>query len=169
MFFKFLNLKTTHHKGHSSSLIFKFLGYNNTSLTSVICYYCLKTQKYESLINSTFRKIESLSTTISSQKEKSKIMPGKRLRQMNGKAFSSKGPEGELVRNVLTNKPKYISLGELKRPAIVTDKLMRDYLDFKGYDRESMKGGVRSILQTKEVKQEEKKLSAVVVATIAQS
>ena len=44
-------------------------------------------------------------------------------------------------------------MDELKKPAVVTDRLRRDYEDLKIYDRLSMKGGVRTILRMDEVAQ----------------
>ena len=79
-------------------------------------------------------------------------MPPKRQRPLNGKAFKGKGQEGNTVRNIVMGKPKYVTVAELKKPANVTDKLCRDYVDFKMYDRDSMRVNVRNILNQKEVR-----------------
>ena len=67
-----------------------------------------------------------------------------------GKTFASKGPEGENVQKILLT-PKYITLPELKKPAAVTDRLRRDYVDLMDYNRNSMKNGVRKILNSSSV------------------
>ena len=79
-------------------------------------------------------------------------MPPKRQKLLNGKAFKAKGKEGTTVKNIVMGKPKYITIGELRKPANVTDKLRRDYMDFKSYDRDSMRTNVRNILNQKEVR-----------------
>ena len=65
-------------------------------------------------------------------------------------SFSSKKIEGQNVETIICT-PKYITVEELKKPAVVTDRLRRDYLDLKCYDRISMKAGVRKILGLSEV------------------
>ena len=79
-------------------------------------------------------------------------MPPKRQKKINGKTFKVKGQEGATVKNIFMGKPKYVTMAELKRPAMVTDKLRRDYLDFNSFDRDSMRQNVRNILNQKEVK-----------------
>ena len=65
-------------------------------------------------------------------------------------SFLSKGTEGENVEKIICT-PKYISVAELKKPAVVTDRLRRDYADLKNFDRISMKCGVRKILNLRQV------------------
>ena len=65
-------------------------------------------------------------------------------------SFRAKGPEGENVERIICT-PRYISIPELKKPAVVTDRLRRDYGDLKTFDRISMKCGVRKILTSDEV------------------
>ena len=65
-------------------------------------------------------------------------------------SFLSKGTEGENVEKIICT-PKYISVAELKKPAVVTDRLRRDYADLKSFDRISMKCGVRKILNLRQV------------------
>ena len=68
----------------------------------------------------------------------------------NNVSFSSRGKEAENVESIVCT-PKYITLCELRKPAVVTDRLRRDYQDLKSFDRVSMKAGVRKILNTSEV------------------
>ena len=65
-------------------------------------------------------------------------------------SFCTKGREGENVEKIVCT-PKYITVQELKKPAVVTNRLRRDYDDLKLYDRVSMKAGVRKILTTAHV------------------
>ena len=65
-------------------------------------------------------------------------------------SFSTKTYEGESVEKIICT-PKYITVQELKKPAVVTDRLRRDYQDLKSFDRISMKSGVRKILGTVDV------------------
>ena len=60
-------------------------------------------------------------------------------------SFSSKGKEGQNVENIICT-PKYITVQELRKPAVVTDRLRRDYFDLQSFDRISMKCGVRKIM-----------------------
>ena len=73
------------------------------------------------------------------------MMSSTRSQQTNGKSFKTKGKEGLTVKNIFLGKPKYITVLELRRPAQVTDKLCRDYIDFAEFDRKSMRGGIRNI------------------------
>ena len=65
-------------------------------------------------------------------------------------SFSATKNEGENVKRIICT-PKYITVQELKKPAVVTDRLRRDYDDLRCYDRLSMKNGVRKILQIDDV------------------
>ena len=65
-------------------------------------------------------------------------------------SFRPKGVEGDNVERVICT-PRYITIPELRKPAVVTDRLHRDYGDLKTFDRTSMKCGVRKILTTDEV------------------
>ena len=65
-------------------------------------------------------------------------------------SFSTETYEGESVEKIICT-PKYITVQELKKPAVVTDRLRRDYQDLKTFDRISMKSGVRKILGTIDV------------------
>ena len=72
------------------------------------------------------------------------------MRQNNSLSFSSKGREGESVEKIVCT-PRYITVEELRKPAVVTDRLRRDYDDLRQFDRVSMKAGIRKILTTSEV------------------
>ena len=65
-------------------------------------------------------------------------------------SFLQGGTEGDNVEHIICT-PKYITVQELRKPAVVTDRLHRDYEDLKCYGRISMKGGVRKILTMDEV------------------
>ena len=65
-------------------------------------------------------------------------------------SFSPRGNEGENVERIIST-PKYVTVQELRKPAVVTDWLRRDYDDLRCYDRLSMKNGVRKILQIDDV------------------
>ena len=86
------------------------------------------------------------------------MAPHKTLPKINTSAsnsnvsFSARGPEGVNVEHIICT-PKYVTMDELKKPAVVTDRLRRDYEDLKIYDRLSMKGGVRTILRMDDVAQ----------------
>ena len=67
-------------------------------------------------------------------------------------SFSAKKNEGQNVERIICT-PKYVTVHELKKPAVVTDRLRRDYDDLRCYDRLSMKNGVRKILQIDDVVQ----------------
>ena len=67
-------------------------------------------------------------------------------------SFSAKKNEGQNVERIICT-PKYVTVQELKKPAVVTDRLRRDYDDLRCYDRLSMKNGVRKILQIDDVVQ----------------
>ena len=58
--------------------------------------------------------------------------------------------EGKRVEKIICT-PKYIKVHELKKPAVVTDRLRRDFDDLKGFDWVSMKCGVRRLLNAAEV------------------
>ena len=60
-------------------------------------------------------------------------------------SFHSRGVEGENVEKIICT-PRYISVQELWKPAVVTGRLCRDYEYLKSFDRISMKCGVRKIL-----------------------
>ena len=64
-------------------------------------------------------------------------------------SFSTKNIEGKNVAIIICT-PKYITVEELKKPAVVTDRLRRDYHDLKSFDRISMKCQVRKILSSSE-------------------
>ena len=68
----------------------------------------------------------------------------------NNVSFSTKTYEGESIEKIICT-PKYITVQELTKPAVVTDRLRRDYQDLKSFDRISMKSGVRKILGTVDV------------------
>ena len=65
-------------------------------------------------------------------------------------SFLQGGTEGDNVEHIICTL-KYITVQELRKPAVVTDRLHRDYEDLKCYGRISMKGGVRKILTMDEV------------------
>ena len=67
----------------------------------------------------------------------------------NNVSFSTKGQEATNVENIICT-PRYITVQELRKPAVVTDRLRRDYHDLKSFDRISMKCGVRKILSSSE-------------------
>ena len=77
---------------------------------------------------------------------------GTRLASSNTKSvsFHARGAEGENVERIICT-PRYITLQELRKPAVVTDRLRRDYADLAVFDRTSMKCGVRKILTTTQV------------------
>ena len=68
-----------------------------------------------------------------------------------GRSFSVQGDEGKAVKFFLAETKQYITVHELRTPAKVVDKLRRDFLDLSGYNRASMKMGVRKILNLQEV------------------
>ena len=68
----------------------------------------------------------------------------------NNVSFSTKTYEGESIEKIICT-PKYITVQELTKPAVVTDRLRRDYQDLKSFDRISMKSGVRKILKSVDV------------------
>ena len=70
-----------------------------------------------------------------------------------GNPFSSSGEEGMAVKKILTESKQYITVQELRTPAKVVDKLRRDFANLKEFNRNSMKIGVRKILQHQEVVQ----------------
>ena len=65
-------------------------------------------------------------------------------------SFHAKGVEGDNVERVICTS-RYISIPEVRKPAVVIDRLRRDYGDLKTFDRISMKCGVRKILTSDEV------------------
>ena len=65
-------------------------------------------------------------------------------------SFLSKGKEGENVEQIICT-PKYITVQELRKTTVVTDRLHRDYQDLKSFDRVLVKCGVRKILTTIDV------------------
>ena len=65
-------------------------------------------------------------------------------------SFSSKGEEATNVQNIICT-PRYITVPELRKPAVVTDRLRRDYHDLNSFDRVSMKCVVRKILSSSAV------------------
>jgi hypothetical protein len=70
-----------------------------------------------------------------------------------GRSFSVSGDEGKAVKKILCQKAKYISVLELRTPAKVVDKLRRDFADLNEFNRNSMKLGIRKILNSQEVVQ----------------
>ena len=70
-----------------------------------------------------------------------------------GAPFSSTGDEAKAVKKILTESKQYITVQELRTPAKVVDKLRRDFANLKEFNRNSMKIGVRKILQHQEVVQ----------------
>ena len=68
-----------------------------------------------------------------------------------GTSFKVKGPEGQTVKRILLERPRYITTKELRKPAAVTDKIRRDFPDLQSFCRNSMKVGVRKLLVSQEV------------------
>ena len=68
-----------------------------------------------------------------------------------GRSFAVTGHEGASVKRILKDSAKYITVHELRTPAKVVDKLRRDFADLGLFNRNSMKLGVRKILQLQEV------------------
>ena len=62
-------------------------------------------------------------------------------------SFHARSVEGGNVEQIIYT-PRYISVQELRKPAVVTDRLRRDYEDLKSFDWILMKCGVRKILTT---------------------
>ena len=77
----------------------------------------------------------------------------KRKAGEEGNPFSSSGEEAMAVKKILTEHKQYITVQELRTPAKVVDKLRRDFANLKEFNRNSMKIGVRKILQHQEVVQ----------------
>ena len=65
-------------------------------------------------------------------------------------SFSTKSYEGGNVEKIICT-PKYITVQELKKSDVVTDRLRRDYHDLKVFGCVLMKAGVRKILSTMDV------------------
>ena len=70
-----------------------------------------------------------------------------------GRSFSATAEEGKAVKIFLTDTPQYITVPELRTPAKVVDKLRRDFGNLKEFNRNSMKIGIRKILNQKDVVQ----------------
>jgi hypothetical protein len=68
-----------------------------------------------------------------------------------GRSFAVLGEEGKAVKKILLDTHRYITVHELRTPAKVVDKLRRDFDDLGEYNRNSMKLGVRKILNSQEV------------------
>ena len=77
----------------------------------------------------------------------------KRKAGEEGTPFSSSGEEGKAVKKILTEHKQYITVHELRTPAKVVDKLRRDFANLKEFNRNSMKIGIRKLLQQQEVVQ----------------